>query len=136
MAKKQQNKYEELFDDFMELVEFTLVKHKLPSEDGIWSVEDNQGANLGDIESDRFKDASEIFERMDIYIRDYINEDLENVWIDELGHSFDNAPDIIEGWLDHREELKEYQFELDLIDMICHHADDINLENCYYEEED
>lgn len=136
LDETKQNKYEELFDEFMDLVEFTLIKHKTETKDAIWSVYDRQGANLGDIDGDRFKNASEIFERMDIYIHDYIDEDLENVWIDELGHSFDDAPNTIEGWLDHKEELKEYRFELALIDMICHHANEINLENCYYEEEE
>lgn len=136
----------------MDLVEFTLIKHKNPhiefhypdpdgnwhvdESNGTWSVYDRQGANLGDIHSCRFNNAAEILDRMDIYIHDYIDEDLENVWLDELGHSFDDAPATIEGWLDRKEELKEYQFELDLIDMICHHANEINLENCYYEEEE
>lgn len=125
---KQQNKYEKLFDSFLDLTEFSLIKHK-----DSFGLEDLQHANLGDIESDRFETAEQIFERMSIYIEDYIDEDLCNVWVDELGFSSDDIPDTLEGWLNYKEELKDYQYELDLIDMICNHYDEINLENCTYE---
>ncbi len=125
---KNQNKYEKLFDSFLELTEFSLIKY----EDG-FGLEDRQGANIGDIEDDRFETAEQIFERMSIYIDDYIDEDLCNVWVDELGFSCDDIPDALEGWLDHKEELKKYQYEIDLIDMICNHYNEINLENCTYE---
>ena len=62
------NTYEKLFDEFLDLTEFRLLKHK----DGTFSLEDQQCANLGDIEDDRFTSASEILDRMDIYIQDYI----------------------------------------------------------------
>ena len=125
---KLQNKYEELFDSFLDLTEFSLIKH----ENG-FELEDRQGANLGDIESDRFETAEQIFERMSVYIDDYIDEDLCNVWTEELEHDPSEIPNTLEGWLDHKEELKEYQYELDLIDMICNHYNEINLENCTYE---
>ena len=125
---KSQNKYEKLFCSFLDLTEFSLIKY----EDG-FGLEDRQGANLGDIEDDRFETAEQIFERMSIYIDDYIDEDLCDAWVDELGFNCDEIPDTIEGWLDHKEELKEYQYEIDLIDMICNHHDEINLENCDYE---
>ena len=126
--EKSQNKYEKLFCSFLDLTEFALIKY----EDG-FGLEDRQGANLGDIEDDRFETAEQIFERMSIYIDDYIDEDLCDVWVDELGFSCDEIPDTIEGWLDHKEELKKYQYEIDLIDMICNHYDEINLGNCDYE---
>ena len=52
MNKK--NRWEELFDELLDLIEFRLIKYP----DG-WGLVDRQGANLGDIESDRF-DSSEI----------------------------------------------------------------------------
>ena len=125
---KSQNKWEKLFDSFLDLTEFSLIKY----EDG-FGLEDHQGANLGDIEDDRFETAEQIFERMSVYIDDYIDEDLCNVWVDELGFSCDDIPDTLESWLDYKEELKEYQYEIDLIDMICNHYNEINLENCTYE---
>lgn len=125
---KSQNKYEKLFDSFLDLTEFSLIKYK-----NGFGLEDHQGANLGDIEDDRFETAEQIFERMSMYIDDYIDEDLCNVWVDELEFSPDDIPDRLEGWLNHKEELKKYQYELDLIDMICNHFNEINLENCTYE---
>lgn len=125
---KQQNNYEKLFDSFLDLTEFSLIKY----EDG-FGLNDITGANLGDIEDDRFETAEQIFERMSVYIDDYIDEDLCNVWVDELEHDPSEIPNTLEGWLDHKEELKEYQYEIDLIDMICNHYTEINLENCTYE---
>lgn len=125
---KLQNNYEKLFDSFLDLTEFSLIKYK----DG-FGLEDLQHANLGNIEGDRFETAEQIFERMSVYIDDYIDEDLCNVWVDDLGLKHEDIPDTLEGWLDHKEELKDYQYELDLIDMICNHYNEINLENCTYE---
>ena len=121
---KLQNKYEKLFDSFLDLTEFSLIKY----EDG-FGLEDRQGANLGDIEDDRFKTAEQIFERMSVYVDDYIDEDLCNVWVDELEFSSEDIPDTLEGWLGHKEELKDYQYELDLIDMICNHSRKLHLRN-------
>lgn len=129
---KQQNKWEKLFDEFLDLTEFTFVRHQ-----NDWSLIDNQGANLGDIQSDRFKDAAQILERMDIYIRDYIITDIE-----ELAE--ENNIDISDwdgwGWdylLSYRDKFpQDCQYEFDLLDMICNHFEEINLENCTYEEEE
>lgn len=125
---KSQNKYEILFDFFLYLTQFSLIKY----EDG-FGLKDHQRANLNDIEDDRFETAEQIFERMSVYIDDYIDEYLRNVWVDELGFSYDDIPNTLEGWLDHKEELKEYQYEINWIDMICNHYNEINLENCSYE---
>ena len=149
---KQQNKWEQLFEEFMDLTEFSLIKHKNPKlvlsyedpdgnpieevNEGIWSIYDRQGANLGDIDEDRFDNAEQIFERMDIYINDYINEDLENIWEEELKRDLNEVPIELSEWLNHRDELKDYSFELDLIDMICNHANEIDLNNVCYEEEE
>ena len=79
---KQQNKYEKLLDEFLDLTEFRLVRHQndydeYSDEYGHWSLIDSQEANLGDIENDRFKNAAQILDRMDIYIHDYIIEDIQ-----------------------------------------------------------
>ena len=149
---KQQNKWEQLFEEFMDLTEFSLIKHKNPKlvlsyedpdgnpieevHEGIWSIYDRQGANLGDINEDRFSNAEQIFERMEIYIDDYINEDLENVWEEELERDLNEVPIGLSEWLNHRDELKDYSFELDLIDMICNHVNEIDLNKVYYREEE
>jgi hypothetical protein len=128
---KQQNKYEKLFDEFLDLTEFTLVKHQ-----NDWSLIDNQGGNICNIEGDRFTSTSEIFLRMDSYIDDYIIDSIaEYADIKEINISdWDNW-----GWdylLSYRDKFPEdYQWLFDLLDMICCHDEEINLENCTYEEE-
>ena len=128
---KQQNKWEKLFDEFLDLTEFTLVRHQ-----NDWSLIDNQGGNLGGIESDRFNDAAQILERMDVYIHDYIIEDIEDL-------AEENDIDISDwdgwGWdylLSYRDKFpQDCQYEFDLLDMICYHFEEINLENCTYKED-
>lgn len=134
---KVQNKWEEIFDQFLDLIEFSLIKHKseLEDEDYIWSLIDLQGANLGDIESDRFKDAMGIVDRLEIYIDDYFVEDIENLlaekgvavtWGGDYQEYIDNAKDL----------LPDASWDFVVLDMICNHVDKINLENCTYEEEE
>lgn len=139
---KKQNKWEELFEQFMELTEFTLTQYK----DG-WGVIDGQGANLGDIQSDRFENAADIFDRMDIYINDYffndLEEELEAYNVDLEGRE---VPWNADEWLALRGDKEFYQknkkyfdehsFEFDVLDMIVNHEGEINLENVYYEEDD
>ena len=135
---KQQNKYEKLFDEFLDCTEFILVRHqndynKYTDEYGHWSLIDSQGANLGDIESDRFENARDILDRMDIYIYNYIIEDLEDC-LDEAGYDYYTVN--YQGLIEYcRDKLPENQWELNVLDMICNHFDEINLENCTYEED-
>ena len=129
---KQQNKWEKLFDEFLDLTEFTLVRHQ-----NDWNLIDNQGGNICNIEGDRFKTASEIFLRMDSYTDDYIVESIENnakiMGIDIS--DWDNW-----GWdylLSYRDKFpQDCQWDFDVLDMICDHDEEINLENCTYEEEE
>ena len=127
---KQQNKWEQLFNQFMDLTEFSLIKHK----DG-WGLYDRQGANLGDIESDRFSNAEQIFERMDVYINDYIIEDIKRcLAVKGLlpEYEYDGWDDML---INAAPLLPENKFEFDLLDMIINHYDEIDLNNVYYEEE-
>lgn len=118
--------YERLFDDFLSTIEFELVKYS----DG-WGLVDETGTNLGDIEEDRFDAAGDIIDRLGIYIVDYLVSDIA----EELG---------IEGGWDFPaflgraklmlppEGLDHYSHELELLDMICNHRDDIDLEKCQF----
>lgn len=160
---KQQNKYEKLFTEWLDLTEFSLIKHKNPklilryedldgnpiveAHEGIWSIYDRQGANLGNINEDRFDNAGQIIDRMDIYINDYLYRDLEEeldaYQIDLEGRELPWSADT---WLALRddkefcEKNKDYfdghNWEFDVLDMIANHFDVINLENVYYEEEE
>jgi hypothetical protein len=144
--------YTELFEEFLDLIEFTLIKHKntvlvlkykdldgndvVDEHNGVWSLWDRQGANLGDIEQDRFDNASQIIDRLDAYIEDYIIRPIEEyLEFDGLG-----LPDHYVCWDDLFEKRhlvgRDILWEVDVLDMIISHADEINLEECYYEMED
>ena len=129
---KQQNKWEKLFDEFLDLTEFTLIRHQ-----DYWSLIDNQSANLGGIECDRFTSATQILDRMDIYIEDYIVEaiveeiDSKNIDDDERIRAWCDWTDILE----YKDYLPNSKWDFDVLDMICNHFEEINLENCTYEDE-
>lgn len=150
----QQNQWEGLFESFLDLVEFSLEYHKDTQN---WGLYDRQGANLGDIQSDRFENVEQIFERMDVYICDYIfkdlNEELDNYRINiswkDLATKYAGLGEDIEiyhsdccaFWIAVRSELgsehqfiKDHQFEFDICEMIRYHWMEINLNNVYHEE--
>ena len=124
---KQQNKWEKLFDEFLDLTEFTLVKHQ-----NDWSLIDNQGGDLGDIEDDRFTSAYQILDRMDVYIDDYIARPLEEELIKK---GVDEELYLFDDFLFCREMLPDNQWDFDVLDMICNHFEEVDLENCTYKEE-
>lgn len=130
------NKWEKLFDEFLDLTEFRLIKHKgndAKYDPWIWSIVDLQGANLGNIEGDRFSDAQGILDRMDIYINDYFIQDIEDL-LEEKGIEItwdDDYQDYIDNL---RVLLPEAFWEFEVLDMICNHYSEIDLNNCYYEE--
>lgn len=160
---KQQNKWEILFQEWLDLTEFRLIKHKNPElilhyedwdgnpveevHEGVWSIYDRQGANLGDINEDRFDNAGQILDRMEIYMNDYICRDLE----EELdAYEVDlNGRDLPWGadeWLALRDDKEfykknkdyfdEHSWDFNVLDMIANHFDEIDLENIYFEEEE
>lgn len=129
---KNQNKYEQLFDQFMELTEFGLIKYD--DDDGMWGLRDYQRANLGDIEGDRFDNAMQIFDRMDIYINDYFLNDIDEL-LAENNIEVDWEP-TCEGYLKNAKDLlPDAAWDFKILDMICNHFDEIDLNNCFYEEE-
>ena len=118
------NTYEKLFDEFLNITEFRLLKHK----DGTFSLEDQQCANLGDIEDDRFASASEILDRMDIYIQDYLIRDIEDA-LDEKSIEIDC---VWKEYGKYRDLIPDYRFDFDLLDMIVNHSNEVDLNNCDY----
>lgn len=125
---KKQNKWEKLFDEFLDLTEFTLIKHQ-----NDWSLIDNQGGNLGNIEGDRFTSAMQILDRMDSYIEDYITEPLEQELFNKGIET--EETDSLKEVLFFREKMPDNQWDFNVLDMICNHFEEINLENCNYKEE-
>lgn len=118
-----QNEYEKLFDDFLDITEFTLIKRS----DG-WSLKDNQGANLGDIETDRFTSVSSIIERMHLYIHDYFIVPICDFY--DENYSIFDAKEIVDRY---KNKGQEVDYDIDILDAIINHSEEISLENCTHE---
>ena len=128
---KNQNKWEKLFDEYIDMIEFRLEKDKK----GKFHLHDLQGANLGDIESDSFDNADEVLDRLGVYHEDYIIRDIEDL-LYEADVDLSSWDGSYEDLLKFRDKLPDYQFDFDVLDMIVNHGKDIDLENVYYEETD
>ena len=134
---KTQNQWEKLFEEFLDITEFSLVKHK----DG-WGLYDLQGADLGGISYDRFTTAEQIFDRMGIYIDDYYINDIENEVLsdDETFDDYEDLVGILGAKLDDNslsEDMRRtIEHHYNIMCMIVHYCNEINLNNCYYEEEE
>lgn len=68
---------------------------------------------------------------LDIYIQDYFVSDIEEAL---GGQRFGNWEDMVEAAKEKLDsaDLKEYRFELDILDMICCQPTEVNLENCNF----
>lgn len=113
----------DLFKDYLDLTEFALEK-----DGDSYRLTDLQGGNLGNIESDRFDSAKEIFDRMDDYIYDYYVRPIE----EETEQSGVELPDgdleTLVGWYkEHKDEFPEYADDFAVLDMIVNHADEVDL---------
>lgn len=109
-----------LFAEWLDLTEFSLYK-----KDGVYGLIDNQHANLGDIERDRFENASQILDRMGIYVEDYIFTDLEEQ-ADYFDVSFD-IPWSREGWLKLRNNKEVYNENKEFFKDVIFHLDFLQL---------
>ena len=127
---ENKNQWETLFDQFLDTVEFRLVKYS----DG-WGLVDKQGANLGEIESDRFDDAAMILDRLDIYIGDYFVDDIRETMGEGASEDWPQLLQEARTAMTPK-ELEYHRFDLDVLEMICNHPNEINLENCCYTEEE
>lgn len=118
------NEYEKLFDSFLEITEFTLVKYF----DG-WGVIDLQEGNLGNIEHDRFENAAQLIERMDAYIEDYyVRSVVECLDIEKYDKM--TWGEIAEKYKDNAGDSTS---DVLVLDALCNHPEEIDLENCDHE---
>lgn len=113
----------DLFKDYLDLTEFALEK-----DGDSYRLTDLQGGNLGNIESDRFDSAKEIFDRMDDYIYDYYVRPIE----EETEQSGVELPDgdletLVNWYKEHKDEFPEYADDFAVLDMIVNHADEVDL---------
>lgn len=126
VGKHESEKPERLFDEMLNTTEFRLVKFG----DG-WGLVDETGTNLGDIEADRFDGPEGIIDRLDIYVTDYFTADIKDVL------DIDDCPDL-SAFLKKAVEVmapemrEHYSFELEVLDMICNHPGEIDLEKCQF----
>ena len=125
----EQNTWEILFDQFLNTIEFRLVKYP----DG-WGLVDKQGANLGEIESDRFDGAAMILDRLGIYIEDYFVDDIRETMSKGPSEDWPQLLQEVRAVMTPK-ELEYHRYDLDVLEMICGHPHEIDLENCCYTEE-
>lgn len=120
------SKYEELFNEVLDIIDFELIKYK-----NGWGLIDKQLADLGDIESERFDNVVKLVDRLEMYIEDYFVEEIR-IEAEELAEMtwkeiIDTAPNEL-----NRQQSEAYKFNLLVLDMICNHKDEIEFENCRY----
>lgn len=124
--KLQLNKWEKLFIEFLNMVEFSL--HMRIDADGVvcYGVEDLQHANLAGIEQDFFYSAGDVLKRMEVYENDYIVKDILEC-IRETGVlcEYNQWSDLLK----YRSILPCNQLDFDLLEMICYHSQDISITN-------
>ena len=119
----------EIFAEMLDVIEFEICKY----EDG-YGLNDLQGANLGDIEEERFTTAEEIIDRLDVYITDYYFTDLEETAESEYDIDFREVevPQSAEEWVvfmnTHEKFKSAYQHEYAVMHMIAYNADKVDLE--------
>lgn len=120
------SKYEELFNEVLDIIDFELIKYK-----NGWVLTDKQLADLGDIESERFDNVVKLVDRLEMYIEDYFVEEIR-IEVEELAEMtwkeiIDTAPNEL-----NQQQSEAYKFNLLVLDMICNHKDEIEFENCRY----
>ena len=130
--------YTTVFKEFLDLIEMELVRY----EDG-FGVIDLQGANLGDIESDRFQNASDLIDRLDLYINDYYITDLEEEYTEYFDTPDGESPyHTAEEWCEMfklaafktsaaAQFISEHLHEFQLLDLILNHAHEVNLDDVF-----
>lgn len=122
--------YTELFSEFLELIGFDLIKTTDEDNDVVWKLKDAQYGNLGDIEDDEFYNAEDILGRLDMYVEDYLISDLEEI----IGKNFNSWEDLLDYCERHRKtkRLLDSSTDIDTLDMILNHADEVDLEKVPY----
>lgn len=106
----------EIFDDLMDLYQFEVIHN----DDNTLSVYDLQGACLGDICDDIFKDEFAILERMEIYHLDYIIRTIE----EDLGVYFDTFKEYLD-YLISLDNKDDYGYDIAILSLIVNKRLDI-----------
>ena len=101
----------EIFDDLMDLYEFQVYKN----EQGLLQVYDLQGACLGDICSETFRDEWEILDRMEIYHEDYIIRGIEEYVDIKNCFNYEDILQVLE-----QENIEDLQYDMAILRLITH----------------
>ena len=133
--------YNELFSDLLDLTEFSLEKVSDHTEDdGKFVLIDNQGANIGGIQTYTFDTASEILDRLDMYIEDYYLDAIKEIAEDggiEIPEDVVTVEDYVDWYNSHKGEPEfdkvfgDSADDFAVLDMIANHADEVDLESVY-----
>ncbi len=125
---KKLNKREEMFVDMLDIIWFYLQRGRDKDGNVCYYLMDKQHANLADIQSEQFNSAEQIIDRLEVYEYDYIINDLKEcaLW-ENISIQYDTWEDILK----YRSLMPNNQYEFDLIDMICNHSQDIDIEKVY-----
>lgn len=122
------NNDELVFKDIIETIEFSISKE----HDG-YALHDSTGANLGNIESERFCSAVDILDRIDHYLNDYFFTDLEDEAESIIQSENTEMPCSAEDWvkfMDEHEDFKnEHSLDYKVMEFLAQPNIDIDMEN-------
>lgn len=127
------NEHEERFKSFLGMTDFELIANK----DGSYGLKDLQGAPLGDIEDCKFVSAGQVIERMDGYIQDCLISDIGELMGDDCPTNWETYADFCEKCKEiiknNPDKFKhpDLKFELNVLETICFHTDDVSLYNVW-----
>lgn len=108
----------ELFNEILDLEEFTLVRYK----NGYWGLKDRQGANLGDIESDTFENICQVLDRMEVYHIDYFEEPIMEYYCIDSHTGYNDLVDQCRSKIKNEDEYKDEvtdNFDLVVLEFIA-----------------
>lgn len=97
--------YLTVFENMLELYDFKLVEN----DDDSFNFEDLQGANLGNIESDKITTLKEAVSRLEAYHDDYVYRSVEELYDDFGGNNYyDSYYKLIKSEPDFEKHLIEH----------------------------
>ena len=121
-------KVNEKFCEYISFMDFSIGK----DQEGFF-LEDLQGANLGDIDQDRFTNAVGIIDRLDVYIDDYVYQDLiEDA--ESAGIVFEKGVNPMNfsfaEWIQFCKENSIQSYHLKILEFMEAHLEDVDLDEC------
>ncbi len=133
----QSDYYTQVFSEMIEVMDFSLEKSYSKEDNAAeYSLKDEQNANLGAIENDRFDNAAAMIDRLDTYLNDYYFNDLEEeAEADGILNRETDAPETAKEWLsfmnEHTEWKDAHKHEYEVMNMIANHADAVNVDKAW-----